>query len=203
MAKVSLKDLRAGDAKVALAERSYSLCLRRDLVAKVDRLTDALSTAQVNQASVDPDAAPPKRKGQGPDAEVKRIRAELSALRDELEDNTGELRLRAISDGEWRRFVNEHPARDGNDRDETLAFGICNGDDLVDSLARWAHAWEGEPLAADDWERIFAPNAAGGDLRSLAQIVVQMQEVADDPKGRLFVLLGAPMSNADVFSPEQ
>lgn len=202
MSKVSLADLRNG-TPMARTERTYSLCLRRDLVADVDALTGELTSIQVDRVSADEDKRPPMRKGQGGDPREQEIRDRLTALMDEMDDATGDLRLRAIPDGEWRRWVNEHPAREKDDRDDQLAFGICNTDDLANDLEKWALSWNGDNLAPGDWGRIFAPNAAGGDLKALVNLIVLMQEAADDPKWRLRGLLAGPTSNAADPSPEQ
>lgn len=193
MAKVSLADLRAGNAPVALPERSYPLCLRRDLLAKADKLTRELQALPVG----DDEGAPPKRVGEGAPPKVQEIRARLGALYDEMEEATGELGLRAVSDGEWRRWVNEHGPRDGDQRDELVAYGLCNADDLANDLGKWVVSWDGEPFAADDWSRVFAPKVAGGDLKNLVAIAVQLQEAVEDPKLRRLVSLGALTSSAD------
>lgn len=197
MAKVSLEDLRKG-SPVARTERVYQLCLRRDLMAEVDALTTELTSPRLGQ---DEDKQPPSRKGRNPrEAEM---RSRLEVLTEQMDDATGDLRLRAIPDGEWRRWVNEHPPREGDDRDEQIGFGICNTDDLANDLGRWVVSWNGDPLASDDWPTIFAPNAAGGDLKALVNLVVMMQEAAEDPKWRLRGLLAGRSSSDIEHSPAQ
>jgi hypothetical protein len=204
MPKVSLDDLRRGSAQVALAERAYALCIRRDLVAEVDRLTDELTNLPAREMQGDPDIQPPARMGgQSLDDRAREIRQRLGELFAEIEAHTGDLLIRAVQDGEWRRFVNEHPAREGNARDEQVTYGICDADALIDDLGRWVKAWEGDPLAPEEWASLFAPKAAGGDLKTIASLIVQMQEASDDPKWRLRALLGAQGSSAAETSPEQ
>lgn len=202
MAKVSLEDLRKG-APVARTERTYQLCLRRDLMAEVDALTGELSSLRIAAVGDEDENRPPARLGEGGDPREKQITDRLAELADEMDDATGDLRLRAIADGEWRRWVNEHPPREDDARDENLSFGICNTDDLANDLGLWALSWNGDDLAGDDWSAIFAPNAAGGDLKALVNLVVMMQEATDDPKWLLRGLRSARSSSDSVPSPAQ
>ena len=98
-----------------------------------------------------------------------------------MAEHEGELRLRALTDGEWRRWVNEHPPREegkpGHQRDQEVTAGYCNADDLIDALGLWAHAWNGEPLAEGDWD-IIAANLGSPDFKAAAQTVVGMHETA-------------------------
>lgn len=190
MTKVSLADLRKG-APTARTERIYQLCLRRDLMAEVDTL---LADATVR---------PEDDEGQPRRLNPEKVDTRLQELEREIDDATGDLRLRAIPNGEWSRWINEHPAREKNDRDEQLAYGICNTDDLASELERWALSWNGEDLGANDWKTLILPNASGGDLKALVNLVVTMQEAADDPKWLLRGLRGARSSSDSAPSPAQ
>lgn len=190
MAKLSLDELRKG-APAALPERTYELCLRGDLLAKIQRLVADLQDAEVESGS---DNAPPLRVGE--QTRSQEIRAEIAGVYAEMDDSTGDLLLRAIPDGEWRRWVNEHPAREGDKRDEDVAWGICNADDLANDLHKWTAEWNGDPLGADDWARHIAPSVSGGDLKGLVATVVQMQEGREDPKLLRRVLLAGQTNNA-------
>lgn len=198
MAKVSLEDLRNG-TPVARTERTYHLCVRRDLMAEVDDLLAEVAGKPVRR-SEDEDGQPNRLNPTKRDAEIE---ARLADLEQQIDDATGSLRLRALTNGEWATWVNEHPARDGDERDEQLAFGICNTDDLANDLGKWALSWNGEELAPGDWDRHLFPNAAGGDLKALVNLVVMMQEAAEDPKWRLRGLRGAPSSSDSDPSPAQ
>ena len=203
MPKVSLEDLRKG-APVARTERTYQLCLRLDLMAEVDALNQEWSSLRVASAAADEDENKPrKRLGEGGNPRAEDVRQRLAELRDELEDSTGDLRLRAIRDGGWRQWLNEHPAREDDVRDEQVAFGVCNADDLANDLSRWAVAWNGDDLQGDDWDRIFSPNVGGGDRKALVSMVVLMQEVADDPKSRLAGLPAGRANSDSDPSPAQ
>jgi hypothetical protein len=114
MSKVTLDHLRKGGVARGLPERAYSLCLRRDLLAEVDSVTEQLRDVMVADASADPENLPPPRLGApGVSEQEQEVRARLAALYDEMDDSTGELRLRAIRDGDWRQWVNAHPAARG------------------------------------------------------------------------------------------
>jgi hypothetical protein len=167
---------------VGLPERSYSLCLASTLVAEVQALLTALEDARAS-ASVqqeDGKAAKPKRMADG--GAVKKIRDRLAEVRGEMVEHTGSLTLRGIDEGKWRIWVGQHPAREGSDRDDRIAYGYCNADDLLDNLEQFAVAWNGDTLGAGDWEFIRS-KAAPGDLLEIASLVVVMHEsVIDVPK---------------------
>lgn len=202
MAKLSLDQLRKGDVPRGLPERSYPLCLRRDLLAEVDALTNQLRDAEITGDDVDPESLPPKRLGEGEAPAVTGLRAKLSSLYDEMDEATGDLRLRAIQDGEWRQWVNAHPPRDGDQRDADIAYGMVNADDLAADLAQWVLSWNGDLLDEGDWDRSIAPLASGGDLKALVSIVLQIQEAVEDPKLRRLVSLGGPTSSDAASWPE-
>lgn len=177
----SIADLRTSP-RVGLPERVYSMCLASSLVAEVQVLLDELEAARAvtaAQTERDESVAKPKRLAQGSTTE---IRKRLAAVRDEMVEHTGALTLRGVTNGAWREWADAHPARDENARDEEVAYGFCNADDLLADLGRYAYAWNGEPLGAGDWEFI-AENAAPGDLKALTELVVQMHEsVVNVPK---------------------
>lgn len=92
----------------------------------------------------------------------------------------GELRVRAIQDGEWRRWCDAHPARaegePGHERDTEVAAGYCNADDLIDDLGTYAATFDDEPLAEGDWAAIFADSVSMPDKKQIASAVVAMHE---------------------------
>lgn len=178
----SLAELRQSP-RVGLPERSYQLCLAPKLVAEVQTLASELEDARLEalaQREGDEGAAKPKRMGEGTAAA--KIRARLAELNDEIIEHTGTLTLRGITEGEWRLWVDENPAREGNARDEQIAYGCCDADALIDNLGRFAHAWNGEPMGDGDWE-FLRNNSAAGDIKALASLVVAMHEmVVNIPK---------------------
>lgn len=178
----SLAELRQSP-RVGLPQRSYQLCVSSAVLGEYQTLLAQLEEAEVTaaaQSEGDESKAPPKRMGKGSDAA--RIRARLAELRDELAEHTGTLILRGIDEGSWRLWTDAHPAREGNDRDAAIAFACCNADDLIDDLGTFAHTWNGDALGPGDWDFLKA-NAAPGDIKTLAQLVVTMHEsVVDIPK---------------------
>jgi hypothetical protein len=82
---------------------------------------------------------------------VAEIDAELAALFDRMRESEGDLLLRAIGGGEWQRFKDDHPAREGNKSDEETAYGLCDSTALLADLGRFVVAWNGENFGADDW----------------------------------------------------
>jgi hypothetical protein len=179
----TLADLRASKP-ASRPERSLTVCLRPELVAEVQALTSELESLPVPPRSVESDDEErdgrPKRQGEGRDPRALEIQERLSSLLAEMAEHEGELRVRAISDGEWRRWVNEHPPRDegkpGHQRDQEVAFGYCNADALIDALGRFAYTWNGEPLAEGDWKEHLEPRLGSPDLKQSATAVVAMHE---------------------------
>lgn len=213
----SLSDLRA-EKRDNRETRPFTACLARDLLAEVQQLTDELDqvTVHIEAPSQDDDEkgrqSEPRRMGQGESAESKAARARAAEIRDRLADvldemaeYEGELIVRANrTEGEWRQWTNEHPARDEDDpghfRDLEVAFGYCNADDLIDDLATYAHTWNGEPLTNGDWEVL---GVAPPDKKKVAQLVVDMYESVkvSVPKWRSALRANLPTSN-DFASPE-
>lgn len=178
----SLAELRTSP-RTGLPERSYQLCVAAALVAEVESLMSHLEdirTTELAQADGDESRTKPKRMGDSP--ESAKIRARLTEMQAELSEHTGTLTLRGVTEGEWRLWCDEHPARDEVQRDEDIAYGFCNADDLIDSLEKYAHAWNDEPLKAGDWAWLVS-TCAPGDIRGIASVVVQMHEtVVNLPK---------------------
>lgn len=204
----SLADLRTSP-HTSLPERSYSLCLAAGLVAEVQTLLDELDTLMVTtQSDDDKPTGPPKRLNDGPGPRIAAVNARLAEVWSEMDEHTGDLRLRAITDGEWRRWVDENPARPESARDDDIAYGVCNADALMLNLGRFAHSWNGEPIAEQDWA--FIESKAGhADLKQIARAVVTMHEMAADlGKYRLLSLgnrgsaNGSPSRSASESPPD-
>lgn len=174
----SLAELRQSP-RVGLPERTYSLCLASTLVGEVQALWSQLEDIEAKEAARrDGDkAARPTRMGEG--SEAGKIRAELARLSEEMIEHTGTLTLHGVTEGAWRLWVDEHPAREGNERDAKVAYGICDADALLDDLGTYAKAWNGEAMGPGDWDFIKA-NAAAGDLKEIARTVVAMHEMTVD-----------------------
>lgn len=184
MAK-SLADLRSTPPTERPQRSVGPICLRPDLVARVQALTAELDEL--------PEPEPPRQRkmseAKAPEPpqhpRAVEIRAELDALLAEMAEHEGEMVVRAtLTDGEWRRWVDAHPPRpegeSGHDRDFRATGGICNADALIDVLGSFAHAWNGEELDEGDWAAVFEPVILSGDKVELARAVVTMYEGRTD-----------------------
>lgn len=202
----SLADLRATPSQ-SRPERAYTVCLAQHLVAEVGGLTDELHALQVKildieeqlPSSDDDEGKEPQRLTPSPEVQQLRderdrlkqrateIRGRLRELLDEMAEHEGELRIRAaVDDGAWRRWTNEHPAREkdqpGHQRDQEVTGGYCNADDLIDALGTYAWSWNGERFADGDWDLLGVPPA---DKKHIATLVVNLYESdASLPKWR-------------------
>ena len=173
----SLAELRQS-SRVGLPTRSYPLCLAPKLAGEVQELLDELQAAMIREAAQtkgDESAAPPKRMGER--LRSVEIRERLAEVQAEAEEHTGTLTLQGLTEGQWRLWCDEHPAREGNKRDEDIAHGYCNADDLIDNLTTFAHQWNGDDLKPGDWEFI-RENAAPAEIKQLAELVVAIHENA-------------------------
>jgi hypothetical protein len=173
---MSLADLRLNAPK-SRPERSVTLCLAPHLVAEVQIITSKMAEIPSPGAA----GQRPRRSADGEDPRAAELRERLEQLLEEMAEHEGEMRLRANrSDGEWRIWCNEHPAREegepGHERDQRVASGFCNADDLIDDLGTYAAEWDGDPLTGNDWADIFEPNIASADKAAMAQSVVAMYE---------------------------
>lgn len=201
----SLAEHRAAKPR-ARAERAHTVCLAPHLVAEVGTLTDELQSVAVKIEQVerqlpsedDSKGGPPQRLNDSPENQALRsqrddlkdraeqIKARMSELLDEMAEDEGELRVRAVDDGDWRLWTDQHPAREkgepGHKRDEEVTGGYCNADDLIDDLATYVWSWNGERLADGDWDLLGVSPA---DKKQIATLVVSLYESdASIPKWR-------------------
>ncbi len=170
----SLADLRASGPQ-SRPQRSVRVCLAPHLVAEVQSVSTRLD--DLEQAS----RTQPRRQAEPRDSEIAALRHRLEELLDQMAEYEGEMRVTATrTDGEWRRWANEHPARGedqpGHDRDQRVSAGFCNADDLLDDLAVYVTDWEGQPLDSGDFGKLFDPVIASADKAELARAVVALYE---------------------------
>lgn len=174
----TLAELRAQKPS-SLPTRIVTVYLNLDVLAQVQRLEQEKKDIRVElgrRPKADDDDGPekPKRAGEGPPPRLAEIDAELEVCYDTMRADEGELLLRATTGGKWLRWLDEHPAREGNQSDEVLAFGICNASDLADDLGRYVVAWNGEPLTPEDWSSWLADQIAPADIGGIVQQVTDM-----------------------------
>jgi len=174
----SLADLRASE-HIGLPERTYQMCLAPRLTGEVQSLVSELADAELDAAAAANGDGPAKPKRMGDPPAVAKIKARLAEVQADMAEHTGTLTLRGTTEGLWRRWVDDHPAAEDNKRDMSVAYGICSADALVDGLDQYAVAWNGVPLNAGDWE-FLRSNAAPGDLKEIARVVVAMHETTVD-----------------------
>lgn len=198
---ITLAALAADTSPPSRPERSLTVCLKPDIVAEVQRLSEELASITTTLATLRSqerrEQDGPQRMGDGTrreevEALEKRdgeIRDELEVLLAEMAKYEGELRLRAnLTDGEWRRWCNANPPREegtpARDRDDRIAYGYCDGDKLLDSLGDFVHQWNGEPLNAEAFTRLIEPRTSTGDKVEMAHAVVAMYENPTDFRER-------------------
>jgi hypothetical protein len=174
-------------------------------VAEIARLT-AEHDELVSRPQPIEDETPRPRKlgGQVLPARVVEIRDRLAEIVPLMREYEGELMVTATaSDGEWEQWRLAHPARDedqpGHRDDLMITRGYCNADDLIDNLARYVTAWEGEELQPGDYDAL---NLLRPDKKQIAATVVGLYEVGDD-LGKLLSDLSAFLKNGpSSSSPE-
>lgn len=201
----TLAELRAS-RPVHRAERAFTICLAPHLPAEIQSLTQELETLTQQLDLLDHPASRdgegehderPQKMAQVEDPRVTAIKgrmaegkAHLLDLLAEMAEQEGELRVRAIEDGEWIRWANAHPARNkdadpaGWARDIEISprpgWAYCNADDLIDDLAMWAYSWDGDVLGEGDWDTNIAPSTSRPDKKDIARGIVGMHEQVTD-----------------------
>lgn len=183
----SLAELRQS-SRTSLPERTYEMCLAQALVAETQALEQEkreLGIASRRTSTDDDTLAPPRKMGQPSSPRIVEIDARLESLYDEMREHTGQLLLRGVTSGQWRRWVSENPpredGRDDNSRpvtlaiDEQVALGYCDSAALMNNLGKYAAEWNGTPLEPGDWDWL-EEHAAPGDLKAIAQVIVVMHE---------------------------
>lgn len=209
----SLAELRA-DAKIRLPEWTHTLCLAQDITGRIEALDKEKRDLEVELIgeSADGQTKKPKRVGDPRQARITEIDEELVALGEEMREHSGELVMRAIPHGEWRRWLGEHPARiterDEQNRpiinplDENYTGGYCDADALVALLRKFAVSWNGAPVDDDDWAYLLE-NASAPDVKSMCHGVISRMEIATGraPKASLLASSGTRSTAKRSSSP--
>lgn len=172
---MNLAELRAS-AKPTRPTFVKRLTLDIELIADIERLQtekqDLLHEAEAHKG----DDAKPRKGGAGVGPRLAEVDQELVALFAKMRESEGELLIRGMTGGEWQRWKDEHPPREDNVTDETVAGGICNASALLADLGKYAAEWNGEALAEGDWSGWMADMIAPGDLRDLVAAFVWNHE---------------------------
>lgn len=183
MTKSSLADLRAQAAKKPTSYPTRVLpdvCLDQEATAKVQRLVAEKNELEAESRSSlsaeDAADGPPKRVGEGPNPRIAELDAEIDACWNEMRPNSGELLLMGIDGGEWLRWKDANPPREGNQSDELLTFGLCNAVALAADLGRYVKAWNGEELGPDDWSGWMSKRVSSADQGAAVRAIVEMHE---------------------------
>ena len=141
-----------------------------------DEALDVLAAAE-RQTEDGEAKGPPLKAGQkATPPRVEEINAEQAALIERLAEHQVTIGLTGLPSGDWHRWKEEHPPREDNANDATLAHGRCNSADLFDDLGRYVTSWNGDPITADDWTSWAADAITYADRRDLVSAVVVMHE---------------------------
>lgn len=175
----TLAELRAR-ANKALPTHVQVITLDQDLVADIQRLEAERDDLTNDMRRTDGDGnrtGEPTKAGQGSHsvARLEEIASELAARYDQMRASEGELLVRAITGGEWQRWKDEHPPREGNVTDERIGWGLLNASDLLADLGLFVVSWNGEPLGEGDWQ-MLADQMPAGDLRDVTSAVIALHE---------------------------
>ena len=156
---------------VTLVEGQHLLEESRRLVEELAEINRRVRTHDDDE----PTGPPLKSSAKVPDR-AEEIEARANAIRSELADHQGDVDVVGMSGGDWQRWKDEHPAREGHSDDEQYAFGICDFSALFADLGRFVTAWDGEALDEGAWDSWLAERICYADRRDLVSAVVRMQE---------------------------
>jgi hypothetical protein len=125
---------------------------------------------------------PPRKAGQSAvPPRVEEIDARTVAAHDELASHQGEITYApAMTTGEWIRWKDQHPPRDESLLDAQRAAGYCNATDLIATLGKFITHWNGQELAAGEWDEWLCDAILPRDVQVLATCVVALYETGID-----------------------
>ena len=131
------------------------------------------------------------------DERLTAVRARLAELEALMGDYEGDVTVtKTLSDGEWAQWRIANPARiqgePGFREDIAITGGWCDSDALIDDLARYMTAWNGEPLGEGHFDAlgVIRPHK-----KKLAAVVIGLYETGDG-LGELRRGLSALLTNA-------
>lgn len=179
----TLAELRAqtGPKPLPRQTKVVTLVEGQHLLAEAQQLADELITIAAKASGVDEDGertGPPRKAGQGAQLparadEIKTRQAEILA---DLAQFQGELGLTGIEGGDWQRFKDANPPREGNPQDLRYTGGRCNAGAVFAALGRFVASWDGDAVNADDWDTWLAERITYADRRDMIAVVVGMHE---------------------------
>ncbi|MET7395624.1 hypothetical protein ABZS66_19250 [Dactylosporangium sp. NPDC005572] len=124
-----------------LPERTVSVCLRGDLVAELeelDRQFDEAEQAPAGDGRLTSGAA------------RRRIAEQAAELREQMQQSTVALRLRALARRSWDALVKAHPPLEGNQEHAALGY---NSDTFFEALVRASII---DPvITAEQWNQVL------------------------------------------------
>lgn len=187
----TLAELRAqsGPKPLPRYTKVVTLVEGQHLLAESEALADELRSISTDAVRFDADGertGPPRKAGEGselpPRADA--IRARQAAILDDLAEFQGEVGLTGVEGGEWQRFKDDHPPRDGHQQDLRLTGGRCHSGAVFAALGRFVSSWNGEDVAETDWDTWLAERITYADRREMITTVVKMHEdgLARSPK---------------------
>lgn len=145
----SIAEKMAAAASAGRPERTVSICLRGDLVARLEDLERQGQDAKVAEVAASKE-----------DPGVAGILAEIRNLQEEMRDSTEVFRLRAMTPRGYRRLKEQHPPRRGDDGklnagDASLGF---NRDTFLHVLIR--ECTVAPELAGQQWRELLGDSDA-------------------------------------------
>ena len=201
----TLAELRAQTGPQPLPRSTVLVTLveGQHLLAESETLAEELLdlTRQASRTDKDGDrTGPPRKAGERASLPPRadEIKTRQTAILDDLADYQGELGLCGITGGDWQRFKDENPPREGNTADGHLAKGHCDSSALFRALGRFVSAWNGEAVAAQAWDEWLGERITYADRRDLVAEIVDMHEtrLARSPKLRIASPTTSPSATA-------
>lgn len=184
MTKKSLSEMLADTAPAPLPKASavVTLVTGQHIVDELEQIerdySDLLSSPMPGAKDESGEATgPPLKAGQSNRrmAQARELQERSQDALRRLADHQVTIGLTGISGGQWQRWKDEHPPRQGVASDVAVTHGWCNAADLLDDLARYVTSWDGEPLKPGAWDQL-AEQVVYADRRDLVTKVVEMFE---------------------------
>lgn len=181
----TLAELRAQSGPKPLPKATVNVTMveGQHLLAKSQQLNDELVDLLVEQerekAKDDEGRDRVRKAGEQRSPENPRIdelREEMQSVVDQLAEFQAKIEISGYTGGNWQRYKDEHPPREDNQADLTLARGMCNSSDLFNDLGRFVVSWDGEELDKSDWSGWLAERICYADRRDLVTEIVDLHE---------------------------